>query len=274
MILFCTPSTPPRTKNPPSSLNLNRADSTNSFDSSNRGHGKNDTNTTTSSLANTASGRRQLSQTGSSRSGGFSRVNRSGSMRKKISMAEVHLSDDDQKSAKSAPSPPTTRNSQFLNNNNNQSTTSGYSSYNKTRLTVDHNNSLDRNSTPSPSGYKATGSGINSNPALSSSSFKNSINNLRNNDIISNPFGEYSNGEYSGMTKEQLIEMVERQKGELSYRDDQVKKLEEYVDRLLLKIISINPEMLNHDFAPESSEVHETLEKRHNEKKGPMKFLK
>lgn len=187
----------------------------------------------------------------------------------------MHLSDDDQKSAKSAPSPPTTRNSQFLNNNNNQSTTSGYSSYNKTRLTVDHNtNSLDRNSTPSPSGYKATGSGINSNPALSSSSFKNSINNLRNNDIISNPFGEYSNGEYSGMTKEQLIEMVERQKGELSYRDDQVKKLEEYVDRLLLKIISINPEMLNHDFAPESSEVHETLEKRHNEKKGPMKFLK
>lgn len=81
------------------------------------------------------------------------------------------------------------------------------------------------------------------------------------------------------MSKEQLIETIERQKGELSYRDDQVKKLEEYVDRLLLKIISINPEMLNHDFAPQSSEVHAALEQRHNDQqqqttRGPMKFLK
>jgi hypothetical protein len=201
-------------------------------------------------------------------------------MRKKISMAEVQLSDDDAKSGKSGKSersPEIRRNSNFIN----QSTTSGYntsSQTNKTRLTVEQSNSLDRGSTPSPSGYKASGSGLNapsnphSNPALSSSSFKNSINNLRSNAA---PFtNDYSGGEYCALNKEQLIDMVERQKGELSYRDDQVKKLEEYVDSLLMKIISINPEMLNHDFAPDSSEVHDQLEKRHQEKKGPMKFLK
>lgn len=66
------------------------------------------------------------------------------------------------------------------------------------------------------------------------------------------------------MSRDQLMDMVQRQKDELDYKDAQVKHLEEYVDTLLVKIISCNPEILNSEFSPSHGDAHNKLEEKHS----------
>ena len=103
----------------------------------------------------------------------------------------------------------------------------------------------------------------------------NANNNTRN--ANTNPFGndystmrEIGGGSYDkdddprNMSHEQLMDMVQRQRDEMDYKDAQIKHLEEYVDTLLVKIISCNPEILNSEFAPTSSDAHAKLEEKHS----------
>ena len=168
-------------------------------------------------------------------------------MRKKISMQDVeqNLSDDEEKSRGSS--------------QNDLSGVGTGNTGNRNRLTVGSTNSnsdhgRDRNSTPSPNMR------FNKNNRTALATSKVDDYNMRE---IGGGNVNFSDDPRQ-MTREQLMDMVQRQRDELDYKESQVTHLEQYVDTLLVKIISCNPELLNSDFAPTSRDAHNKLEERHS----------
>jgi len=223
---------------------ISRQDSTASFDSSNRGHSQmGDNNMAANSMLGRNSTRKSNSNNLSNRTSSLGR-NQSMNQRKKISMNDMNENIDDYEESYDDHKSQKTNSSANLSN-------SGHTGHNhKTRLQVPNNIGDSREMTPSPRASR--------------------------NQSGKNPFGndytmrEIGGGSYDkdddprNMSHEQLMDMVQRQRDEMDYKDAQIKHLEEYVDTLLVKIISCNPEILNSEFAPTSSDAHKKLEEKHS----------